>query len=116
HSLTNGILDLLNCLHKLISPVIIILFITTMSLQAKIVLASACVFSTGIIGYVHYKQYLDSFKMKNVNFRQQLHQGVLTDMERRQRRKQENLYVLQQQIDLAKEIRKEEERHHPQVT
>jgi hypothetical protein len=54
--------------------------------------------------------------MKNVNFRQQLHQGVLTDMERRQRRKQENLYVLQQQIDLAKEIRKEEERHHPQVT
>ncbi|EFA09804.1 cytochrome c oxidase assembly factor-like [Tribolium castaneum] len=70
-----------------------------MSLQAKLVLGGACVFSLGIIGYVHFKQYLD---------RQQLHQGVLTDMERRQRRKQENLYVLQKQIDLAKEIRKSE--------
>ncbi|CAH1118954.1 unnamed protein product [Phaedon cochleariae] len=71
-----------------------------MSNQAKVVLASACVFSLGIIGYVHYKQHLD---------RNQLHSGVLKDIERRQRRKAENLFVLQQQIDLAKELKKEPE-------
>ncbi|RZC42497.1 cytochrome c oxidase assembly factor-like [Asbolus verrucosus] len=92
-----------------------------MSLQAKFVLGSACVFSLGIIGYVHYKQYLDRFIMNNVcftsaNFRQQLHQGVLTDIERRQRRKQENLYQLQKQIDLTKEIQKSEKNSNTDIT
>ncbi|KAG5894168.1 hypothetical protein JTB14_001863 [Gonioctena quinquepunctata] len=54
----------------------------------------------GIIGYVHYKQQLD---------RKQLHAGVLKDVERRQRRKAENLYTLQKQIDLTKELKKERE-------
>ncbi|XP_074026940.1 cytochrome c oxidase assembly factor-like [Leptinotarsa decemlineata] len=70
-----------------------------MSLQSKIVLAAACTFSIGIIGYVHYKQQLD---------RKQLHAGVLKDVERRQRRKAENLYTLQQQIDLTKELKREQ--------
>ncbi|KAJ3643737.1 hypothetical protein Zmor_026429 [Zophobas morio] len=78
-----------------------------MSMQAKIVLGCACAFSLGIVGYVHYKQYLD---------RQQLHQGVLVDMERRQRRKQENLYILQKQIDLTKEIQKGEQTNNTNIT
>ncbi|XP_050504358.1 protein PET117 homolog, mitochondrial [Diabrotica virgifera virgifera] len=71
-----------------------------MSLQSKVVLGAACVFSASIIGYVHYKQNLD---------REQMHSGVLRDMERRQRRKQENLYVLQKQIDLGKELKKQQD-------
>lgn len=38
-----------------------------------------------------------------------MHSGVLKDIERRQRRKQENIYVLQQQIDLAKELKKQQD-------
>ncbi|KAJ8940671.1 hypothetical protein NQ318_017720 [Aromia moschata] len=69
-----------------------------MSFLSKVVFASACTLSIGIIGYVHYKQYLD---------REQLHEGVLRDVERRQKRKAENLYSLQQQIDLTKELKKQ---------
>ncbi|XP_066150896.1 protein PET117 homolog, mitochondrial [Euwallacea fornicatus] len=70
-----------------------------MSLASKITLASATAFALGIISYVHYKQVSD---------REKLHQGVLNDIERRQRRKAENIYVLQKQKDLEKEFRKAE--------
>lgn len=36
-----------------------------------------------------------------------MHKGVLRDMETRQRRKTENLYSLQKQIDLTKELKKQ---------
>lgn len=39
-------------------------------------------------------------------FREQLHEGVLRDIERQQRRKIENIYNLQRQIDLTREYRK----------
>lgn len=39
-------------------------------------------------------------------FRRQLHLGVIRDIEQRERRKAENVYVLQQQTELAKELRR----------
>ncbi|GJQ87324.1 hypothetical protein Trydic_g17372 [Trypoxylus dichotomus] len=68
-----------------------------MSLTSKITLGLACFTSASIIVYVHYKQQLD---------REKLHDGVLRDVERQQRRKAENLYVLQQQIDFTKELKR----------
>ncbi|XP_065173641.1 protein PET117 homolog, mitochondrial [Atheta coriaria] len=71
-----------------------------MSLTSKIVLGTACLTSASIIGYVHYKQKID---------RERLHEGVIRDIERQQRRKAENLYNLQRQHDLEKEIKRTEE-------
>ncbi|XP_057669970.1 protein PET117 homolog, mitochondrial [Diorhabda carinulata] len=85
--------------HRQMSNVFLLKFDQLMSLQSKVVLATACVFSASIIGYVHFKQSYD---------REQMHSGVLRDVETRQRRKQENIYVLQKQIDLAKQLRNEE--------
>ncbi|XP_032685719.1 protein PET117 homolog, mitochondrial [Odontomachus brunneus] len=68
-----------------------------MSIAAKATFSLCCVVSIGIIGYVHYKQSYD---------RQQLHLGVVRDIERRERRKAENAYILQQQIELTKELRR----------
>lgn len=88
-----------------------------MSLTSKITLLTASAFSVGIISYVHYKQYSDRYTTniqiltllnKIVVFRDKLHQGVLNDIERRQRRKAENVYNLQKQSDLAKDLRKAE--------
>ena len=45
----------------------------------------------------NYKQHLD---------REKLHDGVIKDVERQQRRKMENLYILQQQIELTKQLKK----------
>ncbi|KAL7646872.1 UNVERIFIED_CONTAM: hypothetical protein RMT77_002129 [Armadillidium vulgare] len=70
-----------------------------MSLISKITLGVSCVITTSIIGYVHYKQHLDRTK---------LHDGVILDIERQQRRKAENLYYLQQQSDLTKHLRNNE--------
>ncbi|KAM7351370.1 protein PET117 homolog, mitochondrial [Cochliomyia hominivorax] len=67
-----------------------------MSLASKITLAASFVISGGIIGYVHLKQ---------TNDREKLHEGVVRDIERQQRRKTENTYVLQQQIDLTKQLK-----------
>ncbi|XP_037825463.1 protein PET117 homolog, mitochondrial [Lucilia sericata] len=67
-----------------------------MSLASKITLAVSFVISGGIIGYVHFKQ---------TNDREKLHEGVVRDIERQQRRKTENTYVLQQQIDLTKQLK-----------
>ncbi|KAL2716794.1 hypothetical protein V1478_014470 [Vespula squamosa] len=68
-----------------------------MSTLAKITFGACCLVSVGIIGYVHYKQQYD---------RELLHEGVLRDIERQQRRKIENIYNLQQQIELTRELRK----------
>ena len=47
--------------------------------------------------------------MLHLTFREKLHEGVIKDVERQQRRKAENVYVLQQQSDLTKQLRKEQE-------
>lgn len=90
-----------------------------MSTASKAIFGLCCVASVGIIGYVHYKQaydryryYITIFKQSTIalravlHFRQQLHLGVIRDIEQRERRKAENLYVLQQQVELAKEVRR----------
>lgn len=40
-------------------------------------------------------------------FRALLHEGVIKDVERQQMRRVENAYLLQQQIDLTKQYKKE---------
>ncbi|KAH8403044.1 hypothetical protein KR222_003748 [Zaprionus bogoriensis] len=70
-----------------------------MSAAAKVTLVLAVGFTTSIIGYVHYKQSEDRLK---------LHEGVLRDVEQQQRRKHENRYSLQQQIDITKQLKKME--------
>ncbi|XP_042214119.1 protein PET117 homolog, mitochondrial-like [Homarus americanus] len=71
-----------------------------MSIASKVTLGAACCTTLGIVGYVHLKQNID---------RARLHEGVIKDVERQQRRKAENLYVLQQQADLTKQLRKEQQ-------
>lgn len=71
-----------------------------MSATAKFTLVASIVATSATVFYVHYKQNYD---------REQLHVGVIKDIERQQRRKVENLYVLQRQIDLAKELKKHSE-------
>ncbi|KAK2588358.1 hypothetical protein KPH14_004373 [Odynerus spinipes] len=68
-----------------------------MSTAAKLTFATCCVVSISIIAYVHYKQHYD---------REQLHLGVVRDIERQQRRKIENVYNLQQQLELTKQLQK----------
>ncbi|XP_011632351.1 protein PET117 homolog, mitochondrial [Pogonomyrmex barbatus] len=70
-----------------------------MSYASKISFGLCCMASIGIIGYVHYKQSYD---------REQLHLGVVRDIERRERRKAENVYILQQQAELTKELQRGE--------
>ncbi|XP_044743806.1 protein PET117 homolog, mitochondrial [Chrysoperla carnea] len=67
-----------------------------MSLTSKVTLGLSFVTSASIVGYVHYKQYYD---------RQQLHEGVIKDVERQQKRKTENIYNLQKQSDLTKQLK-----------
>ncbi|PNF26523.1 hypothetical protein B7P43_G13966 [Cryptotermes secundus] len=71
-----------------------------MSLVSRIALGAAITMSVGIISYVHYKQHLD---------RDRLHDGVIRDVERQQRRKTENIYLLQQQLELTRQLRKSED-------
>lgn len=70
-----------------------------MSTASRITLGMAVSVSTAIIGYVHYKQSADRLR---------LHDGVLRDVEQQQRRKHENTYTLQQQIDMTKQLRARE--------
>lgn len=73
-----------------------------MSLTSKITFGASLLASVGIIGYVHYKQQLD---------RENLHRGVLRDVEQQQMKKAQNLYILEQQKTLTtkyKEIEKGE--------
>lgn len=69
-----------------------------MSLASKIFLATSCGISIGIIGYVHIKQNID---------RERLHEGVIRDVERQQRRKVENLALLGKQHDLEKVLKRQ---------
>ncbi|GAB0091832.1 uncharacterized protein DMENIID0001_067170 [Sergentomyia squamirostris] len=69
-----------------------------MSALAKTTLGLSCLATLGIIGYVHFKQQYDRAK---------LHEGVIRDIERQQRRKLENTYRLQEQIELTKQLKKE---------
>lgn len=71
-----------------------------MSVASKVTLAVSCCATLGIVSYVHLKQNID---------REKLHEGVIHDVERQQRRKAENLYILQQQAELTKQLRKERE-------
>ena len=41
--------------------------------------------------------------------RDRLHDGVIRDVQRQQRRKTENMYLLQQQIELTKQLKKSED-------
>jgi protein PET117 len=43
------------------------------------------------------------------SFRERLHDGVIRDVQRQQRRKTENMYLLQQQIELTKQLKRSEE-------
>lgn len=72
-----------------------------MSLTSKVVFTLACGASISTIFYVHYKQNLD---------RQKLHEGVIKDIERQQMRKLENTYNLQNQAELTKILRKNQEK------
>ncbi|CAB0034200.1 unnamed protein product [Trichogramma brassicae] len=69
-----------------------------MSMTSKTFLALCTAVSGGIIIYVHYKQESD---------RENLHLGVIKDLERQRRRKIENIYILEQQSELTKQLRKE---------
>uniref|UniRef100_A0A1A9ZFK1 Protein PET117 homolog, mitochondrial n=1 Tax=Glossina pallidipes TaxID=7398 RepID=A0A1A9ZFK1_GLOPL len=77
-----------------------------MSLTSKLTLAASVVTTACIIGYVHLKQATDQ---------ENLHEGVLRDIERQQRRKLENTYTLQKQIDLTKQLKRveREAEHNP---
>ncbi|KAJ0179844.1 hypothetical protein K1T71_004435 [Dendrolimus kikuchii] len=65
---------------------------------SKLVLALSCSITIGIVSYVHLKQKID---------REKMHEGVVRDIERQQRRKIENLYMLQKQNELTKQLKKE---------
>lgn len=41
------------------------------------------------------------------SYRERMHEGVLKDVERQQRRKIENLYILEKQNELTKQLKKE---------
>ncbi|XP_076221974.1 cytochrome c oxidase assembly factor-like [Nomia melanderi] len=68
-----------------------------MSVAAKTTFGLCCLTSIGIIGYVHYRQEYD---------REQLHLGVVRDRERQERRRIQNLYYLEQQAELKKQLQK----------
>ncbi|CAG4937862.1 protein PET117 homolog, mitochondrial [Colias croceus] len=69
-----------------------------MSSTSKIVLGLTCLVTTGIVGYVHIKQQSD---------REKMHEGVLRDTERQQRRKIENVYILEKQNELTKQLKRD---------
>lgn len=68
-----------------------------MSLTSKISLISCGIVAIGIVLRVHYVQQYE---------RDQLHEGVVRDIKRQEQRKQQNLYLLQQQIELTTELQK----------
>ncbi|XP_075059913.1 protein PET117 homolog, mitochondrial [Mixophyes fleayi] len=71
-----------------------------MSTRSKVVLGLSVVLTVGTVVGVHTKQNLD---------RERLREGVIHDLER-QKRKQENLRVLQEQIELTKQLESEREK------
>ncbi|XP_044145933.1 protein PET117 homolog, mitochondrial [Bufo gargarizans] len=71
-----------------------------MSTRSKVVLGITGVLSVGTVVGVHVKQNLD---------RERLRLGVVHDLER-QRRKEENRRLLQEQIDLTKQLESERDK------
>ncbi|XP_014205465.1 protein PET117 homolog, mitochondrial [Copidosoma floridanum] len=69
-----------------------------MSLASKLTLAGCTVVSVTIIGYVHLKQQFD---------REQMHSGVVKDLERQRQKRIQNLYLLTQQEELAHHLKKD---------
>lgn len=65
---------------------------------SKLALMLSCSVTVGIVAYVHIKQQAD---------REKMHEGVVKDIERQQRRKIENLYILEKQNELTKKLKKE---------
>ncbi|XP_048514113.1 uncharacterized protein LOC105690652 isoform X1 [Athalia rosae] len=76
-----------------------------MTTASRTVLGLSCAISLGIIGTVHYQQYYDRLGF----CREQLHLGVVRDVERQERIKRENLFALTRQKDLTKELQREEQ-------
>lgn len=70
-----------------------------MSTTSKLFLAGSVAFSVGIVAHVHYRQQVE---------REQLHEGVIKDVERQRMRQIENLHVLQKQKDLARQLSKDD--------
>ncbi|XP_043466505.1 protein PET117 homolog, mitochondrial [Leptopilina heterotoma] len=70
-----------------------------MSLASKTVFTLSCVATVSTIAYVHYKQQFDQ---------EQLRLGVIRDKENQDRRKRENLHILNKQQALAEELRRSE--------
>lgn len=64
-----------------------------MSITSKITLGLAIASTCGIVFSVHYMQQSE---------REKLHVGVIKDIERQRRRKQENISILEQQQDLTR--------------
>lgn len=96
-----------------------------MSVTSKIVFGSCCLASLGTIVYVHYKQQLDRWVLRpswlekfskivqiSKICRSKLKEGIYRDIERQQVRhemnKTMNTYNLQQQKELEKILRREE--------
>ena len=69
-------------------------------MTAKITFGASCLVTAGIVGYVHVKQNID---------REKLHEGVIRDIERQQRRKAENILILSKQADLTKDLRRRDQ-------
>lgn len=53
----------------------------------------------------HNSAYLRTCLFYFIYSREKLHEGVIKDVQRQQRRKAENIYMLQQQIDLTKQLK-----------
>lgn len=70
-----------------------------MSTASKLTLGLTCAVTVSIIYSVHYNQVRD---------RQKLHEGVIRDVARQERRRAENLKDLQLQQELTKEYRRAE--------
>lgn len=72
-----------------------------MSTASKITLGLTCLGTAAVIYSVHYNQVQD---------RQRLHEGVLRDVARQERRRAENLKDLQVQQELTREYRRAEQK------
>ncbi|CAG9560528.1 unnamed protein product [Danaus chrysippus] len=71
------------------------------SITSKIVLGLSCVLTAATVTYVHVKQQVDRDKM---------HEGVIKDVERQQKRKIENLYLIEKQNEFAKQLKRDLEK------
>jgi len=72
-----------------------------MSLASKVVLGAAITFTVSVVSYVHVKQGLDRESMKT---------GVVRDVQRQEMKKRQNLKQAQDQIELTKALREQQQR------